>query len=452
MSHMNSSDTPPPPADAGPWTSVVLWVTSMAVGGEAVGRLPDGRVVFVAGALPGERVRIQIAEDRRRYARAVLEEVLEASPDRCSPPCRFVAAGCGGCGWQHVVPAAQLRLKVAMAADAVARIGRANGARVREGGALAPSAYRTTVRVGVGLGAPGRSAQAGFRAAHSHDLVFVDSCLVAHPWLSQMLSEGDFGKAREAVLRCGVASGDRLAVLAPTATAAHLPEGTVVVGLDEISPRSLRGRGRSRRSNSQDRCAGDRGGRRGLGGGLGCEPDFREPYFREQVAGAQLRVSARSFFQSGPAAAELVVAAVERALEGAAPGRMVDAYSGVGLFGAALGADRPVTMVESSASALLDAADNVPGAQLVRADVAGWSPVQASVVVADPPRGGLGAAAAKVLSRTGCRRLVLVSCDAGSMGRDVGLLLREGFELGHLEVLDLFPGTPHLETVAMLVR
>src|SRR5690606_795741 len=90
-------------------------------GGDGLGRDADGRVVFVAGALPGERVRVRVTERRKDFARAVALEVLAASPDRVEEPCPFVAAGCGGCDWQHVVPAGQRRLKADVVADALRR-------------------------------------------------------------------------------------------------------------------------------------------------------------------------------------------------------------------------------------------------------------------------------------------------------------------------------------------
>ncbi len=399
-------------------------LTSMAVGGDAVGRLADGRAVFVTGALPGEVVVVRTTEDHGRYLRAVLEEVVEGSPDRVTAPCPFVAAGCGGCGWQHIRPEAQLRFKVSMASDALERIAKVRGVVATAGGGLAPTSYRTTVRVAVGKGAPSgglaaQRARAGFRAARSHEVVLVDDCLVAHPWLSEMLAHGDFGSAREAVLRCGARTGDRMAVLAPRARGARFGGGAVVVGTDELTRRR--------------------------GGGVGVS-------ISEEVAGTRLRLSPESFFQSGPEAAELLVSAVTRALADSPPGPFVDAYAGVGLFAATVGADRKVTMVESSQSAVADARWNVPGAEAVCTDVRRWAPVQAAVVVADPPRGGLGSEGADVLTATGARSFVLVSCDAGSMGRDVGLLVERGFRPQAVEVLDLFPGTPHLEIVALLVR
>ena len=112
---------------------IELRPTAMAAGGEAVAREPSGRVVFVRGALPGEAVVARMVEERDRYARAVVERVDDASPSRVEPPCPYVAAGCGGCSWQHIAPAEQRALKRQIATDALTRAGGVAGAVVVDG-------------------------------------------------------------------------------------------------------------------------------------------------------------------------------------------------------------------------------------------------------------------------------------------------------------------------------
>ncbi|MGH9156159.1 MAG: TRAM domain-containing protein, partial [Acidimicrobiales bacterium] len=123
--------------------------TAMAAGGDALARHRDGRVVFVEGALPGERVVARLTEISRDYARAVAVEILEPSPDRVDPPCPALAAGCGGCTWQHVAPSAQIRLKAAIVTDALRRIGRLAEPPVPQVVDLDGPALRTTARLAV---------------------------------------------------------------------------------------------------------------------------------------------------------------------------------------------------------------------------------------------------------------------------------------------------------------
>jgi 23S rRNA (uracil1939-C5)-methyltransferase len=302
----------------------LLAVTALAVGGEGVAREPSGRVVFVEGALPDERVRVTVTDERRHHARAALLEVIEPAPSRVTPPCPFVAAGCGGCGWQHVDPEAQRALKASMVAEALARLGGVPDPEVAPGPVLPATGYRTTLR-GV-ADAAGRFA---LRRHHSHDLVPVPDCLVAHPRLAEVAAEGRFPAGSEITIRVGARTGDRMVIVDGPAGAVEVPDGVRVVTGDELA-----------------------GGRRA--------------WLFEVVAGVRLRVSARSFFQAGPDAAEALVAAVGEALGPCET--LADLYAGVGLFAATVGRGARVVAVEASASAAADARVNLAGgdAKVVR--------------------------------------------------------------------------------------
>src|SRR5690606_19531020 len=178
----------------------------------------------------------------------------------------------------------------------------------------------------------------------------------------------------------------------------------------------------------------------------------RRAWIHEEVAGRRLRVSARSFFQAGPDGAEALVAAVSAALGD--PVRLADLYGGVGLFAATLGAGRRVELVEASASACADARVNLAGtdARVVRSDVARWRPRRVDAVVADPPRAGLGRRALARVTATRAERLVLVSCDAGALARDVRLLGVAGYRFVGATLVDMFPQTPHVEVVSRFDR
>lgn len=405
------------PDDLHPGTRLRLRPTALAVGGDAVARDDHGQVVFVAGALPGEDVDAEVTDVHARYAHALAGEVIEASPDRQVPPCPHRRAGCGGCDLQHVAPAAQPGLKVELVRDALARLGRIAEPPVRAGEPLPTEGFRTTVRAGV------EDSRAGLRRARSHELIAVDHCLVAHPLVDELLVEGRFGAASEVTLRAGPATGERLALLHPTADGARLPDDVVVVGTDEL-----------------------RGGRRA--------------WYHDDIAGHRFRISATSFFQSRADGAAALVAEVTRAVEGnLGPGAtVVDAYGGVGLFAASLASPKAVpaeeavraVLVERGASSVADARVNLAGhhAKVVRADVDRWRPPAADVVVADPARAGLGRRGAAAVTRAGAPVVVLVSCDPASLGRDAALLAGAGYRLDQAVVVDLFPHTHHIEVVS----
>lgn len=383
----------------------------MAAGGAAIARDAGGRVVFVDGALPGEVVRARLFEAKKDFARAVTVDVLTASSDRVAPPCAALAAGCGGCSWMHVHPEAQSRLKVEVVTDALRRIGRFSPDEIPDIPVRSPSGtrnLRTSARLAVD--ADGR---AGHRHRRGHGVVPPDGCAAVHPRLEELVVEGRFPGADEVVLRVGLASGERTVLAVPGGTPPVVPPD-VVVG----------------------------------------EPGI----VHEEVAGAWLQVSIGSFFQSGPVAAAALVDAV-RAAVGDGLGRqghLVDAYAGVGLFGATVGADAGarVTAIESSPAAVADARVNLASgdALVVEGEVARWHlrrrDPRVDVVVADPARSGLGKPGVAAVAGAGAPLIVLVSCDPASLGRDARLLTDAGYRMTALELVDVFPDTFHAETVA----
>ena len=378
-----------------------LVLATMASGGDAVARDPEGKAVFVRGALPGERVAVKLLNNRKKYAVATVEALIEPSPDRIAPPCPEVERGCGACPWQHIALAAQRRMKEQFVTEAIERAG-VVCPTPEPSVDLAPWAFRTTINAAADRG------RAGFNQARSDRIVAVQGCLVAHPLLVELLVDVRYPGARSVLLRCGARSGERLAATTPTRLGLTLPA------------------------------------------------DVHEEYFHEVVADRSWRISARSFFQSRADGAEALAAAVAVAADAlGTPTTAIDLYSGVGLFAGVL-AERgwSVTAVEGSQSAVSDAEFNLrdSSAEVVRADVTTWSPTRADLVVADPSRAGLGPEGVAVVAATGARRLILISCDAASLGRDAALLQAAGYGLNAMSHLDLFPHTFRVEAVTVYDR
>lgn len=395
-----------------------LELDRVATGGTSLGLAPDGRVVFVAGGLPGERVRARVVAEHRRRIEAEVMTVAQAAPGRVAAPCPELGRGCGGCDWQHASPTTQAQLRVQIVEDCLRRLAGIPQPPVMAGPVLPPDRYRTTVRAAVSEG------RAGLRAGRSHSVVPVDSCLVAHPLVEEVLVEGRFGLASEVTIRAGARTGERLVLVTPSAEGVVVPDDVVVVGADEVAAGRL-------------------------------------AVHHEEVRGRTLRISAPSFFQCRPDGAEVLVALVEAALAGV-DGPLLDAYCGVGLFGACLDRDRPVVGVESNRWAVADAEVNYGSlvrsapAAVIRSRMERWRyqpdrhPVEA--VVADPARSGLGRDAARRLAATGASVIALVSCDPGALARDTTLLDEFGYGLDGVTTLDLFSHTSHVETVSRFVR
>lgn len=421
----------PTRTDQGGHPDVEVRIEKVVAEGDGLARLPDGRVVFVEGGLPGEMVRARIVRQSRDYARAVAVEILEAHDQRVEPPCPFVRSGCGGCDLQHATLALQQQIKHDIVVESLVRLGKISEPEVRSTDAsvigegdptahplrdgdesgLGPRAKRTTVRV-VG-DAEGRP---GFRRRGSHDVVAIDSCLVAHDGVNEMLRGLRLDPDREAVLRVGVSSGEQIIWADPSTRLAGQLAGDLSRGeTPATGPTAVT---------------------------------------HERVAGVDFLVSASSFFQSSPAAAEDLVTAVRIALGDPStwpPGFIVDAYGGVGLFTATvIPADREAILIEVSASSCRDATANLGHrpVRIVQTPLESWAPEPAAVVIADPPRDGLRAGGVDIVAATGAAIVVLVSCDPASLGRDARLLEDAGYRFVHTQVVGAFPHTHHVETVS----
>lgn len=379
-------------------------------GGETLGHGPDGRVVFVRGGLPGDAVSVEIVERKGEWSRGIVTEVHRAASERVQPPCIRRREGCGGCDWQHLAVPAQLPAKLEIVRDALRRTGRLDDPVLTLGAAVPDRGYRTTIRV-VG----GEDGRASFRQERSHDTVSANGCIIAHPDLLPIIDRIRVTPDLEVTLRVSAATGQSTARW-------------------------------DRRRGEVD----------GLTRSVYAGPNA---HLTERVVGHDLRVSAGAFFQSGPAAAELLVDAVRRAapeLDGA--GTVLDAYAGVGLFAVAAAPDSAkVVTIETSKAAVADALINLAGrdARVEQCELSTWRPERGltiDVAIADPARSGLGRPGSAAIVAAGPDVLALVSCDPVAFARDTELLGRSGYRHDGTEVLDLFPHTHHVECVTRFVR
>jgi tRNA/tmRNA/rRNA uracil-C5-methylase (TrmA/RlmC/RlmD family) len=380
-----------------------LTVGPVAHGGHCVARQPDGPVVFVRHALPGERVRAVVTERRRGYLRADAVEVLSASPDRVAPPCPYAGPGrCGGCDFQHVAPPAQRELKAAVVRELLAQLGGVHDFPVRveplPGG---PLDWRTRVQYAVD-----REGRAGFRKHRSHDVVPVDRCLIAHP-----------------------------AVRDAPVTDRTWPPGT---GVEVVA------------SSCGDVTVLAK--RRPVSGSRSV---------RERAVGREWTLAASAFWQVHPAATDTLATAVVDLLAPRPGERAWDLYGGSGLFAAALapglGADGRVTIVESDPLGVTAARRNLadlPQVRVAPGDVATvlanprWRTVD--IVVLDPPRAGAGRDVVAAIVTRNPRAVAYVACDPAAFARDVATFRSFGWSLAELRGYDAFPMTHHVELVGLL--
>jgi len=395
---------------------VELTVDRIAVGGKGLGLDTDGRATFVAGSIPTERVVAKLTKQKKRFAEGEAVRVLSASTDRVTPPCPHTVGEqrCGGCDWQFVSAEGQRRLRVALVEDSLRRIGKLDTSQIAiaSGPALPLFGYRTAVRMLVGP--DGRLA---YRQRGTNRGFVPPDCGIVHPDLEALIIGVRCPGASEASLRVSQSSGEASIVVDAA------PDRVVAPGHAVVS------------------VAGD-----------------RARHITETIDGVDLQISAGAFFQSSAIGAELLVAQVRHGLEGVdQTGVLVDAYSGGGLFTATIGrqwhdAGGRVLAVESSPAAVADARINAPFAEHVESRVEAWQSSAADAVIADPARSGLESGGVETVVETGATRVVLVSCDAGALGRDAGLLCEAGYRITNVVVLDLFNQTSHVEVVTTFER
>ncbi len=421
--------------------------------GSGLGRLPDGRVVFVPYTAPGDAVEIEITEARDDFVRADLVRVLTPSPVRTTPPCRYYG-NCGGCQWQHLEGASQLEWKRLILQELLARVGKLAGTAVSPPIAPAgPWEYRARAQFKVF--ASGRL-HIGFHQRETHRVVDIDRCPLLDPRLNDVLrilrQMRDptllklFPRLREVWAAAGTGTGEVVVSLfartQDRATIrllfhrlqAEMPKLQGVVLLDG-DPR-------------QHPRVVDRHGHGAI---------------LEQVGDHRFRVDATAFFQvSGLAAGTLTRLVVEAAsLAGAE--RVLDLYCGVGTFTVPLArVAREIVGVESHAAAAADAVHNLrengcPRARVIQAQVEQALPTLAKqgpwdLVILDPPRQGCSRRILDAITGMAVPRIAYVSCDPSTLARDLGILVPSGYRCITLQPVDLFPQTFHLESVAVLER
>ena len=422
-----------------------LTVERPAVGGRMIAR-HAGRVVLVSGAVPGERVRAVIERSRRDVTFAQTVEVLEGSPDRRSVA---VSPSCGGRSFAHIAYPRQVRLKSEIVRDAFRRVGRIDLADApRVIASPEETGYRLRARLHVG------DARLGFLDEGSHRVCDVTGTGQLLPKTERLV--GALASHASALASHGVKMVELAEDLAGTQCVLHAVVQGVPDGADAVLRRLASVAGVTGVSVASDTVPAPL---RGLAG---------TPSLTDRLAaflpspGARtlvLRRTARAFFQANRYLVPGLVVAVAALADG---DELVDLYAGVGLFAVSIAAMRggPVTAVERDASStpdlLCNAAPLNPALRVVRAPVETFlkrcGGLERAAVIVDPPRTGLSNEVVTRLIRRRPRRIVYVSCDVATQARDLRALGVSGYGIDQVHVFDMFPNTPHIETVVSLDR
>ena len=438
-------------------------ITALTDKGDGIGEL-DGRTIYVSGALPGEQVQVRLHGIKPRYAQGELLAVLQPSPDRVANFCPHTE--CGGCQIGVLDYAAQLRLKRQLVVDALASKGVLEGGSAAEVadclGMAEPYAYRNKSLYAVRPGPEG--AELGFFRKQSHQLVVCDDCAIqpdvtrelvgeVRAWLREFAiaaydEQAHSGVVRYLMLRDGRTSGEWMLVVvtlgdelphgeALLARLARFPQLTCVV--QNINP--------------------ERGNRI-----LGFENRTLQgaPAIRDSLDGLGFELSPLSFYQINPEQTQVLYREALRLAELSGQETVFDIYCGIGtisLFLARQAAN--VVGVELVSEAIDDARANAERNGLTNTEFhVGKAEVvvpelyaqgyRADLVVVDPPRTGCERVVLDTILQMAPRTLVYVSCDPGSLARDLAYLLPRGYRLDAVQPVDMFPHTLHVETVVRL--
>jgi len=414
-----------------------LTLDGIAQGGEGVGRWQE-RVVFAGGGLPGERVRLRLHELHEAYARGEVLDIIEAVPERVPPR----LPGAGWMAWQHIDYPAQLRFKRQILADQLAKIGGLIGITVGETlPAARPWGYRNSARF------HGEGTRIGYYAAESHDIQDVTADPLLLPALNEALAalreaSGVGVPARcEITLRASEAYGYSMAALRGDGDRSP---GTVA---------ALRALARSLRAGCPSLA--------GVVIRAAPPAHIGADHLIEEFAGVAFHLHPTTFFQVNRSSAEALLRLVHEALAPHRADRLLDLYCGAGVFARPLAGEvAEVVGVEEHAEAIADARttaeeNGITNAHfevglvervLERLD----SPFDAAIL--DPPRRGCHPYALAALLQMAPGRLVYVSCHPATLARDLKTLVAGGYQVTTVQPVDLFPQTPHVECVCVLVR
>ena len=418
---------------------------------EGEGVVHGGKTVFVAAALPGELIRFRRMRRHRQHDDGELLEVLEASPERVTPRCPHFGV-CGGCALQHLSPAAQLAAKDAELRDALARVG-----GITPGRWLSPLpgpqwGYRRRARLGVKFVRKKDTVVVGFRERAAPYVAQLRSCDVLAPPAGELITP-------------------LAAMLTELSIREHLPQIEVAVAANATALvlRVLRAPAPADEALLAA-FAAVHGVRLYLQpGGLDSVRELgtaRAPlHYRLPRFDLELQFAPTDFIQVNDAVNQSLVQRAAELLELTPAATVLDLYCGLGNFSLPLARTAAqVTGIEGDAALVERARSNarlngLTNAEFHVADLAAepeqalpWMRRDYTHVLLDPPRTGAHAVLA-ALARLAPQRLLYISCHPGSLARDLGVLVQEhGFTLAAAGVVDMFPHTAHVESLALLTR
>ncbi|BDS16125.1 23S rRNA (uracil(1939)-C(5))-methyltransferase RlmD [Clostridium perfringens] len=442
-------------------------IISQGYEGEGIAKIDNKYPIFIEGALKGEKVKVRIVKVNKNFAYGKLMEVLEASEERVNPPCAIYKR-CGGCKLQHASYKAQLDFKWDRVKDCVSKIGKLDPSIVKYPlGMEEPWRYRNKVQLPIGL--INGEVKIGFFAPRSHDIIDMESCLIqdeigdkvvklTREWIEKFNIrpynvDGEYdekGIVRHIMIRRGFTTNEVMVVLVTNGEKLPHKEEFVDLMVKNIPGiKSVIQNINSKKTN--------------VILGLESKTLWGEDTISDYIGDFRFNISPLSFFQVNPTQTEVLYG---KALEYAnltGNEEVFDAYCGTGTITLFLSQKaKKVYGVEIIPQAIdnawINAKENkvenveffVGESEVVIPDLINKG-VKADVVVVDPPRKGCDKKLLDAITNINAKKIVYVSCDPSTLGRDLQVLEENGYKTLEVQPVDMFPNTSHIENVALLI-
>ena len=424
-------------------------ITDLSHDGRGVAHV-DGKAVFVTGALAGERVRLRFSGKHRHYDEATVEEVLSASPDRVTPRCPHFGV-CGGCALQHLDPLAQIMAKQRVLLENLERIGKVQPQRV-----LAPLTdsswgYRRKARLSVKFVEKKGRVLVGFRESNGRYVADITRCEVLHPAVGERIlaitALIESLDAKRDIPQIEVAAGDDLVAL----IFRHLQP------LSALDRNALVEFGKTHKLGIYVQPGG-------IDSVASLWPDDAHLSFHLPAYDVELDFQPLDFIQVNAGMNRRMIDHALTLLDPQPADRVLDLFCGLGNFTLPLARRAArVVGVEGEAGLVRRAGENarrnnIDNVEFFSADLAAdqratpWAKADYDLLLLDPPRSG-AAAVLEYLPKRGVRRVVYVACHPASLARDASILVEQhGFTLVSAGVMDMFPHTAHVESIALFQR
>ncbi|MGM0602212.1 MAG: 23S rRNA (uracil(1939)-C(5))-methyltransferase RlmD [Bacillota bacterium] len=445
-------------------------IGDLANGGDGVGRIEDGLVVFVPLTLPGDYVKIKITYKKKNFAYGELIELIESSPDRIEPPCS-VFDRCGGCQIQHINYKTQLEFKKNMVSELMHRIGGLENIPLKEVIPYQPP-FRYRNKAQFPLTVNDGKIEAGFYRRGTHSIVPYNNCLIQHPLINRILkqtleviNEEELsiydekectGLLRHLIIRAGVCTNQ--ALLTFVTSERKFPNSKNIAEKIFVRVPELKGITQNINPENTNRI-------------LGSEnlTLYGENKIRDYIGNAKFIISPASFFQVNTLQAEKLYEQIFSMAEFKGGEKIVDAFSGTGSIAIYLAQKmkkeknniEKIYCIENSASAVKDGKINIhlnslDNIQFIEGEVEKeleklLKEDQIDMLIFDPPRRGLEDRTIEMIKESGINKVIYVSCSPDTQARDLKKL-KDDYHVKSIQPVDMFPQTYHIESVVLLKK